>query len=129
VLLVEQLAPLHLKTNTMKCHPGCFWERLLEHSDQVMSVEVHGECTDEDLERIRMRLDEADVVVMTHYFDRRGTYEQRSIKMVVDSGKPVIVVTNAPFPFTVKDFMQTVICTHGVVPECLDAAARTIYGG
>jgi len=128
VLLVEQVAPLHEKTNSQKCHPCCFWERMLTHSENVSCIEVHGECDDEEIERILKRAQDADVVVMTNYFDRRGTYEQRSVHRVIETGKPVIVVTNSPFPFTVDDTMHTVICTYGVVPECLDAAAATLYG-
>jgi len=127
ILLIEQVVPLHLKTNTMKCHPGCFLERLLDYSQNICSVEVPEECAEKDFERIKSRLDEADLVIMTHYFDRRGTYEKRSIKMVSDSGKPLIVITNSPFPLVVKEYMKTVICTHGVTPECLDAAARVIF--
>ncbi len=128
VLLVEQVAPLHEKTNSQKCHPCCFWERMLVYSENVSCIEVHGECSDEEIERILKRTEEADVIVMTNYFDRRGTYEQRSVLRVIGTGKPVVVVTNSPFPFTVQDAMKTVICTYGVVPECLEAAAATLYG-
>jgi hypothetical protein len=43
-------------------------------------------------------------------------------------GKPIIVVTNSPYSFTVDEAYKTVICTYGPSNYCLEAAARCMFG-
>jgi len=42
--------------------------------------------------------------------------------------KPMIVVTNSPYSFTVDPAYGTVICTYGPSNHCLEAAARVMFG-
>ena len=130
VLVVDQRCPLHVRHDTTRCHPGIFWEEFFKYTDSPGQVEVQMTPTDYDMKRVMKRIDEADVIVTTNYFDRRahaeGAFVQDIIKAAGD--KPVIVVTNSPYPFTVAENYETVVCTYGVAPESLQAAVRTIYG-
>ena len=65
---------------------------------------------------------------MTNYHGRRFQGGNNFVKKVHEWGKPVIVVTNAPDPFTVDPAFKTVICTYGCSNYSLEAAARTIFG-
>jgi len=128
VLLLEQVHPMHLWTNSMRLHPSIFWMKMLEQSDNVAQVECEMTFTEDDRERIKKRLHEADVIVMTNYHDRRHVSDKTFVNEMIDTGKPVIVVTNNPFPLTVRDEYKTVICTYGCDQRTLGQAAKIIYG-
>lgn len=129
VLLIEQVPALHLLSNNKYCHPPVLWQKMLARSENVGCVEVQMEFTKDDRERVRARLGDYDVVVITNYFGRaegKGSGND-FVEQIAACGKPVIVVTNSPFPFTVKPAFRNVIVTYGVSPECLDEAAAAIY--
>ena len=130
VLVVDQRCPLHVRTDTTRCHPGIFWEEFFKYTDFPGQVEVEMTPTEYDMKRVMKRIDEADVIVTTNYFDRRAHAEGAFVDEIIKAAgdKPVIVVTNSPYPFTVAENYETVICTYGVAPESLQAAVRTIYG-
>lgn len=128
VLLVEQRNVLHVRTNSQKCHPGILWEHMLEYSDGVAMVETEMAFTENDRERVRKRMDEVDMIVTTNYFDRRTAGDDDGfVQYLHGYGKPVIVVTNSPYPFTVSSEYGTVIVTYGVSPESMAAVAKTIF--
>ena len=131
VLVIEQRCPLHFRTETQKCHPGIFWEAFFGHTESPGQVEVEMVPTEYDMERImkRIKADDFDVIVTSNYYDRRAHSKSVFVdEMVKATDKPIIVVTNSPYPYTVDDAYQTVICTYGVAPESLTAAVHTIYG-
>jgi hypothetical protein len=84
--------------------------------------------TDEDRERVRSRYDQADVIIITNYFNRRQSDGNDFVKEIHDWGKPVIVVTNSPYPFTLQPEYSTVILTYGCSPESLEETAKLIFG-
>jgi beta-N-acetylhexosaminidase len=128
VLLIEQIHPMHVITNSQACHPPVLWERMCALSDTVGCVEVNMPFPEEDRERIRARLDQVDMVVMTNYYGRRDGKGDDFVQEIVQCGKPVIIITNNPYSFTVKPEYETVICTYGIGPESLNEAAKTVYG-
>jgi beta-N-acetylhexosaminidase len=128
VLLIEQINWLHEMTNTQQCHPCLFWEKLLQHSESVGIVETRMNFSDEDRERVRARFDQADIIIMTNYFNRRQSDGNAFVQEIHSWGKPVIVVTNSPYPFTVQPEYGTVIVTYGCSPETLEETAKLIYG-
>jgi len=84
--------------------------------------------TDEDRERVRARFDQADIIIMTNYFNRRQSDGNAFVQEIHSWGKQVIVVTNSPYPFTVQPEYRTVIVTYGCSPETLEETAKLIYG-
>ena len=77
---------------------------------------------------MRKQYDEVDVIVITNYYGRRFRGGNDFVKQVHTWGKPVIVLTNSPYPFTVAPEYQTVICTYGCSHYLLEKAAQIIYG-
>jgi beta-N-acetylhexosaminidase len=129
VLLVEQVHPLHHATNKLdRVYPSVFWMQMLKYSDTVAQVECEMTYTDDDRQRIAKRLDEADIIVMTNYHDRRHKSDKTFVNEMMDTGKPVVVVTNSPYPLTVRQEYKTVICTYGCDNHTLEQAAKIIYG-
>lgn len=127
IMLVEQVNPLHERVNSMKCHPGILWENMLKHSSNVSMVEVNVLPTQSDIERVEARLDEADVIVATNYYDRRVKIDNKLLDMLTKLNKPLIVVTNSPFPSTVSNEYDTVIVTFGSSPESIEALSDIIF--
>ena len=127
VLLVEQVPPLHILTNDRKCHPGLLWEKCLEYSDKVGMVECEMAFTEDDQERVMRRLDEADIIITTNYYYRRGACGDEFISKLAEAGKPLIVVTDSPYPRTVRPEYGTVVLSYGVSPECIDVVAKCLF--
>jgi len=128
VLVIDQRCPLHVRTDSQKCHAGIFWEAFFPYTDSPAQVEVEMSPTDDDMSRVMKRLEEADVIVTTNYFDRRAHAEGTFIHQILEAtDKPVVVVTNSPYPFTVSPDFNTVLCTYGVSPESLQAAVAKLY--
>jgi beta-N-acetylhexosaminidase len=127
VLLIEQINPLHRITNSQACHPGILWEKMLKKSENVAMVETNLVLTEQDYERIKSRLDEADVIVATDYYYRNQAKDDVYGKALMELGKPVIVVTNTHYPTAVRPSYQSVVVTYGVGPESMAAVADTLY--
>ncbi len=129
VMLVEQVNPLHEMTNTQQCHPSLLWDKCLAYSDNVGLVETTLHYVEEDRERVRARRDEADVFIVTNFYNRRIGYGNEFVKEIHGWGKPVVVVTNAPFPFTVLPDYKTVVINYSSSPESYAEVARVLFGG
>lgn len=128
ILLIEQINPLHKMTNSQECHPGILWEKMLEYSDNVAMVEVNTDFTEDDKRRIMRRLDEAEIIVTTNYYYRRGTGNNDFIRELHRKcTKPIVVITNSPYPMSVSDEYKTIIVTYGISPESISEVAKTIF--
>ena len=130
-LFVYQINPVHERTNTQVCNPATPWLEMLKYSDDVFCVEAKMSYPEEDRKRVYERLDEADVIIVTNYFDRRNPDSGNNFvkELHEKSGKPVIVVTNSPYQFTILDEYKTVICTYSSSVESFKVLANTIFKG
>ena len=128
ILLIEQQNPLHVRVNTHALHPALLWECMLRHNENVGIVETTLGFNDDDRQRATRRLDEADVIVVTNYFYRREGGGNAFIKEIVGTGKPVVVVTNTPYPQSVLPEYRTVVCIYGSSRQTMEATARVLFG-
>jgi beta-N-acetylhexosaminidase len=128
ILLIEQVPPLHILTNDQTCHPGLLWDKLLTRSENVGMVECEMSFTEDDKARVRARLDEADILVMTNYYYRRGSCGNEFVQELVRLGKPVVIVTDSPYPVTVRPEYSTVVLSYGISPESMEAIADILFG-
>lgn len=129
VLLVEQNFPTHEFSNNMYSHPGLLWEAMCRHSNNVSCVEIGYVPTDHDMVRVKRRIGEADILVMTnYYYHKNATSNSEMVREIMKSGKQIIVVANTPFPFAAPDEFGTVIvCYQPGGPEHMNAVADIIY--
>lgn len=129
VLLVEQANTLHINVNSQECHPGILWEAMLEHSPNIPMVEVKMGYEPGDKQRIENRLPEADVVVITNLYHRRGSSGHEFVKQFVkECKKPVVVITNTDLPLSLDDSFQSVVLSYGSSPESIREIAAHLYG-
>ena len=129
ILLVEQVNPLHEFANTQQCHPSLLWDKCLEHSDNVGVVECTLHYVEEDRRRVRARRDQVDLFIVTNYYNRRVGFGNEFVKEIHSWQKPVVVVTNSPFPFTVQDDYPTVVINYSSSPESYAEVARILFEG
>ena len=128
VMLIDQVGFCQWNVNNFHCHPGVFWEAMLEQSRTVVSVEIEGfqEPDERDEKRIFDRLDEADVIVATDYGPKDKKSASGLLKRVAATGVPLIVVTHSPYNVPVE--FKTVLVTFSDATESLRAAAEIVYG-
>jgi beta-N-acetylhexosaminidase len=130
VLLIEQVFPTHSAAANMYSHPGLLWDEMCRLSHHVLSVEIPYVPRDMDLDRIRRRVGEAEVVVMTNYYYHKNAASiSNFVRKVMSMGKKVIVVTNTPYEFGLpEDFPTGIVCFNPGGREHMKAVAQTIYG-
>ena len=129
-MLVYQVNPLHERVNTQEMNPATPWLEMLKKSDNVYCVETTMKYSDNDRQRVYERLEEADVIAITNYFDRRSPESGNSFvkELHEKTDKPIIVITNSPYPFTVQDEYNTVICDYSSSLESSREVANTVFG-
>ncbi len=130
VLLIEQIFPTQQFANNMYSHPGLLWEEMCRLSDNVGSVEVAYQPTENDQARIMRRLDEAEVIVTTNYYYHKAASAITDlVKEIQKCGKPMVVVTNTPYPVAADPEFGTVIASFNPGGmEQLKAVAEVLYG-
>jgi beta-N-acetylhexosaminidase len=130
ILVVEQVFPTHLAANTMECHPGLLWDEMCRLGTQVGSVEIQNTPTPADIDRVRRRLGEADVLVTTNYYYHKAAASITDlVREMMATGKPVIAVTNTPYDFAAPDDLPAVITVFNPGSrDHLRAAAEIIFG-
>jgi len=131
ILLVEQAHSLHLFQNNTQCHPGVLWKEMCRLSDQVGTVLVRETPTEEDRNAVQKRLDEADIIVATNYYNYRGQAPAEDLLRTLHAtGKPVVTVTNNPFAtFGAPPWAPTVIVNFGISSAAATrAVAEIIFG-
>ena len=130
VLLVEQIFTTHQMANNMSCHPGMLWTEMCDLSPNVGSVEIPLVPRAHDPERIFRRFDEADVIVATNYYYHKAACLMTDlVREMHKKGKPVIVITNNPFPQAAPEEFPTAITIFTAGGrENLRAATKVIYG-
>ncbi len=127
VLLIEQVPPIHKMVNSQKCHPGLLWENCFKYSDKIGMVETEMSFTEDDKQRVRARLDEADTIVVTNYYYRRGSDGREFVKELQKAGKKLIVIANSPYPNIADPDYGTVILTYGNGPESMKQIAKMLF--
>lgn len=127
ILLIEQVHPLHATTNTLDCHPSLLWEKMLKHHDQVECVEVSLHIDEDDRKRIEKRMESADIIVATNYYHRRNANGTAYINGLASGNKPVVIVTNCPYEFTISDDYDTILMCYGGSPESMESVAKILF--
>ena len=126
ILLIEQIQPIYRLVNTQACHPGLLWEKCFAYNPQMGMVETEMTFTDSDRERVFARLDEADIIVCTDFYYRRGSGSGGEfVRELAKKGKKLVVVTNSPY-LDCPEF-DTVIISYGNSPKHAEEIARKLF--
>lgn len=127
ILLIEGVHTTHRVVNNCECHPSIFTEIMQEYVAKLAAVEVarFDECA---FERVRRRLPEAAVIVVTNWVERRGATDNASfVRQLQTFGLPVAVVTNSPFGVGAPPDLPTVLVTYSTNPESMRAVCESLF--
>lgn len=129
ILLVEQVFPTQERSNNVYSHPGLLWEELSRYSGLVGCVEIPNTPTEQDFERVRRRIEEADIIVSTNYYYHKTGSAISDFIRELAAKKPVVVVSNTPYAFGAPEDLGTVVaCFNPGGRECMSAVARVLFG-
>jgi len=127
-LLVEQVPPPHLRANDHWCHPGMFWEKICQHTENVSLLEIEANPSEEDAEKLEGYLEFYDTVILTWYKDRHALGSAPLVEKCIAAGKKVIVVATNPLPYELPESWPTVVACYGVMAPVLKVTADMLYG-
>lgn len=129
VLLIEQVFSTQEKSSNFYSHPGLLWEQMCKYSDHVYSVEIPNLPTEADKQRVLDRVAEADLIVSTNYYYHKVGKSITEFVRECVGDKPTVVLTNTPYEFgAAPEFGSVLVSFHPGSPECLDAAAKIMFG-
>ncbi|GAG40710.1 unnamed protein product, partial [marine sediment metagenome] len=129
VMVIEQLIPPEFVPNDMHCHARSFNEAMLNQSLNLVNVDTEFRATPDERKLVMSLLKEVDVVVLTNYVFRIEPGNNSDLaRAIARRNKPLIVVTNNPYPPGVPAEAGTVVCTFSATPESLRVAAALLYG-
>lgn len=131
ILLVEQIHHFHRFINNTYVHPGMLWQEMRAHSPNVSVVAVNEKMTEADAAAVRRRLDDADIIVSTSYYNYRNhAIMLPFLEELRATGKPLVILANTPYrQFGVPDWVDTAVvsfCPSG--RENLRVAAEIFFG-
>lgn len=129
VLVVEQMIRPDFVPDNMYYHAHSFNEAMADHSLNLINADSSFSATTEERDFLLGLLDEVDAIVMTNYYWRVTPQNNADlVRAIVERGKPLVVVTDNPYPMGATPEAGTVICTYGVTPQSLKAAAAVVFG-
>jgi beta-N-acetylhexosaminidase len=129
VMVIEQMVIPEFVPNNSFHHAHCFNEAMLGQSLNVVNVDTEFQATKEEQELVLSLLDQVDLVVMTNYYWRVVPQNNSPlVKAIAGRGKPLVVVTNNPYPMGAPEEAGTVVCSYGATPQSLLAAADLLFG-
>ncbi|MDA0989773.1 MAG: glycoside hydrolase family 3 C-terminal domain-containing protein, partial [Verrucomicrobia bacterium] len=109
-------------------HRLCFTEAMMTHGAHVQAADTDFRASDADADIVLGAAARADVVVMSSDYCRSEESNIELVRRVIAIGKPVVLVTNTPYPMAVPDDATTVVCTFSASPESQRVAAAVLFG-
>lgn len=131
ILLVEQIHHFHAFINNTYSHPGMLWQEMLRHLPDLSTVAVNEKMTESDRDTVRRRIQEADVLVATSYYNYRShAIMIPFLEELRATGKPLAIVSNTPYEkFGVPEWADTaVVCYCPSGRENMRAVAHVLCG-
>lgn len=131
ILLVEQAHALHHFQNSDYCHPGILWRKLCGLASNIAGVIVSESPSENDRQAVRARINETDVLIVTNYYNYRGgTPMEPFLDELRNAGKPMVLVTNNPFPkFGAPAWASTVVWNSAISSEEGNQATAEVLMG
>ncbi len=131
ILVIEQIHHFHRFINNSYSHPGMLWQEMSRHHPNVSVVAINEKVTDEDVEAVRRRIPEADILVVTSYYNYRNhAIMLPLLEELRQCGKPMVILSNTPYKnFGVPEWADSAIvsfCPSG--REHLRVAAEMMFG-
>jgi beta-N-acetylhexosaminidase len=129
ILLIEQMIIPEFLPNNQYHHAHSFSEAVLGHTLNAVPMDTAFAATEDETKLALSLAERVEAVVMTNYYWRIiPENNAKLMRALRAAGKPVVVVTNNPYPMGAPRDADAAVCTYGVGPESLQAAARLLFG-
>ncbi|MBN1257032.1 MAG: hypothetical protein JXA52_04935 [Planctomycetes bacterium] len=128
ILIVDRITVPQVHQNDWYNHPGMLWEFMAEHNKNLGYIDYNADTTDKALELVKKMAPQVDIIVAVGYYNR-GLHEDTRpfLRELRNFGKPVVLVTNNPFPLIIPDEYGTVVCAYDLLHDTLKAAADFLF--
>ncbi|OGS27459.1 MAG: hypothetical protein A2297_04865 [Elusimicrobia bacterium RIFOXYB2_FULL_48_7] len=128
VLVVEEVSWLQRRLNNSIAHSGALYERLVDNGVEAIFIKFDPENVEKALEVMKARASEVDIIIYSCTYTRGHVTKGLGFSDVAALGKPVVVVTDSPFPYAVSPEMKNVVGTFAQCNATMYAAADIISG-
>ena len=127
ILVVEQ-ADLSRFVN-LSCYPGILYQNCSRYNKNLVYLETGYVYDAEDLERIEKQIREFDTIILTNYFSKEKKPNTEIVKRIMaESGKKVILVTNTPYELTIPPEADTAVITFTTTVRNIEVVAAALFG-
>lgn len=128
ILVVEQHAGAAAQMNDRRAYTGALYQALLEQGYDAIFTDYTWNKLDEHLPVIRERASHAQIIVATCLYQRGHHIDGQAFEQLAEIGKPLVVVSNSPYPETIRPNMKTVLVTFSTFANSMQAAADVLSG-
>jgi beta-N-acetylhexosaminidase len=128
VLVVEQHAGAAREKNTRRAYTGALYHALLDQGYDAIFTDYTWDKLDELLPVIQERASHADIVVATCLYQRGQHIDGQAFEKLAALNKPLVVVSNSPYPETISPKMKTVLVNFSTFANSMHAAAAVLTG-
>jgi len=128
ILLIEQVSQHVLKTNDRWFHPGQLREYFAAYADHLETVETDFLADDEDIELVEEKQDWADIIVLLHCYMRGEPANEDFLQRLLQTGKPVVVITNSPYEAMRVKEADAVLLNFLCITAGLKASTEILFG-
>jgi beta-N-acetylhexosaminidase len=128
VLVVEEPFGLMGEMNSSVAYCGALYHALLRAGVDAYYTDYHNNNLDAAWPDIQRLSKLVDVVVFTGYTKRGQACRRENYERFLQLGKPLVFVTNSPYPKIVSPKFSTVLVTFSTTAMSSQAAAEVILG-
>jgi len=128
VLVLEQHAGAAAEKNTRRAYTGALYHALLDHGYDAIFTDYTWNQLAEYLPVIKSQASQADIVVASCLYQRGQHIDGQAFEQLAELGKPLVVVSNSPYPETIRPNMPTVLVTFSTFANSMQAAADVLAG-
>ncbi|MDR3335042.1 MAG: hypothetical protein LBT13_09195 [Treponema sp.] len=129
ILVIEQV---NKTPNNFFWHPGILYKNCLAYNQNCEYLEVSYTFDDDDKAAITQNSECYDAVIITNFYIRgklaNNQFIEDLLKNPALAQKPVVVVTNTPYPISVPKSAEDIIVTYATSPHNIEVCAGTIFG-
>jgi hypothetical protein len=105
------------------------YKNCLVHNKNCEYLEVSYTFDDADKEAILKNIERSDICVMTNFYIRGKLANNQFIESLKNyTQKPLIVITNTPYPISVPKKMDNLIVTYATSPHNIEVCAALLFG-
>ena len=128
ILVVDRVTMTQMFTNDSWNHPAMLWEFMLQQNPNVSYIDYQPKTIPATAKMIDQVAPQADVIVVTGSYDRNlHDSTDQFLVGLKRFGKPVVLVSNNPYPIAVPEAVDTVVVSHSLLRAGMQAVSKFLF--